>query len=106
MTDPISALSHDRAEQLPAGTGLHDIAAQSLLANRPAYYLGGISFGLYLWHMPLVFAIAPRLPEAWSPAMKFWALLGLVLPASLVIAELSHRFVKQPFLRRKPAHRT
>lgn len=81
------------------------LPAAWLLANRPMRYLGEISFGVYLWHMPIVLLVAPRLPATWSPAMRFWILLGLVLPASILIAQLSHRFVEQPFLRRKPSHR-
>ncbi|MGB0132420.1 acyltransferase family protein, partial [Dokdonella sp.] len=75
-----------------------------LFANRPMRYLGDISFGVYLWHMPILLVLLPHLPETWSPAEKFWALLVSVFPLSVLVAQISHRFVEQPFLRRKPAH--
>jgi len=79
--------------------------ARWLFANRAMRHLGDISFGVYLWHMPIVLVVLPLLPEAWSQAMRFWALLGAVLPASVLVAQLSHRLVERPFLRWKPAHR-
>ena len=76
-----------------------------LFANRPMRYPGDISFGLYLWHMPIFLVILPHLPEAWSPAARFRSLLVIVFPLSMVVAQISHRYIEQPFLRRKPAHR-
>ncbi len=77
-----------------------------LLANRPLRYLGDISFGVYLWHMPVVLVLLRWLPEAWSPLARFWVLLAVVLPMTTLISHLSHRFVERPFLRRKPKHRS
>ena len=76
-----------------------------VFANRPMHYLGDISFGVYLWHVPILLLILPHLPESWSPAAKFWTLLVSVFPLSIVVAQFSHRYIEQPFLRRKPAHR-
>ena len=81
-------------------------SARILFANRPIRYLGDISFGVYLWHMPIVLAILPMLPENFDSATKFWLLLVSVLPLTLLVAGLSYRFVELPFLRRKPAHRS
>ena len=80
--------------------------SRMLLANRPLRYFGDISFGVYLWHMPIVLAMVSWFPQAWSPAARFWALLASVLPLTVLIAHLSHRFIELPFLRRKPAHRS
>ena len=80
--------------------------ARLALANRPMRYLGDISFGVYLWHMPIVLAILPMLPAHYDPSTKFWLLLVAVAPPTILVAALSHRFVEMPFLRRKPAHRS
>ena len=48
-------------------------------------WFGKISYGLYLWHWPLFVAFGWRLG----------------LPLAIVAAALSHRYVEQPFLRRK-----
>jgi peptidoglycan/LPS O-acetylase OafA/YrhL len=81
-------------------------SARVLLANRPMRYLGDISFGVYLWHMPIVLAILPLLPEHFDAATKFGLLLVCVFPSTVLVAAISHRFVELPFLRRKPAHRS
>jgi peptidoglycan/LPS O-acetylase OafA/YrhL len=80
-------------------------AARTLLANRSMRFLGDISFGVYLWHMPIVLAILPRLPEHFDPAAKFGVLLVSVFPLTVLVAAISRRYVELPFLRRKPALR-
>ncbi|MDQ3671196.1 MAG: acyltransferase [Actinomycetota bacterium] len=56
-----------------------------LLTVRPLRGLGTISYGLYLWHFPIFFALGWRLG----------------LPISVAVALVSYRFVELPFLRRK-----
>lgn len=78
-----------------AGSGI----ARALLANRPLRRLGVISFGLYLWHPPIL--------EWLTAAGTFAAIEGYRLPWSLPIlllaavlaAELSYRLVERPMLR-------
>ncbi len=79
--------------------------ARALLSSRPLRYFGDISFGVYLWHMPILVPILALLPATLTPAARFWLLLALVLPATVLVAHFSHRFVELPFLRRKPPHR-
>lgn len=67
------------------------------LACRPLVWLGRISYSLYLWHW-LVNYLLEQLPglQAQGP---FVAPVLLVV-CSLLIAELSHRWIEQPALRR------
>jgi peptidoglycan/LPS O-acetylase OafA/YrhL len=58
------------------------------LGNPGIRYVGRISYGIYLWHLPLVVAFG-----AWGA------------PASLVIAGLSYRYVETPFLQRRHRER-
>ena len=67
-----------------------------VLANRKLTWVGRRSYGLYLWHQALLVAILHELPHA---SVAVVALIGI--PLSFGVAELSHRFVEQPFLRRK-----
>jgi peptidoglycan/LPS O-acetylase OafA/YrhL len=53
--------------------------------HRPLRYFGRVSYGVYLWHLPLY-------------AMLGWK-LGILV--TLAVAALSYRYVEQPFLRRK-----
>jgi peptidoglycan/LPS O-acetylase OafA/YrhL len=63
---------------------------------QPLKWLGDRSYGIYLWHWPLLVLAVAWLqgtgPEAGVPV---WIGLG-VLAATLVIAELSYRFVERP----------
>lgn len=64
--------------------------AEALSAG-PLVWLGKRSYSLYLWHLPILWA----LPHSLWPA-------GVVL--SVGAAALSYRFVEQPFRRRRPSH--
>ncbi|MCZ2836438.1 acyltransferase family protein [Modestobacter sp. VKM Ac-2985] len=66
------------------------------LSVRPVVWLGRVSYGVYLWHYPLVLLVADLRPD-WSP----WARLTVVLGLSVLAAAASHRWVEQPFLRLK-----
>lgn len=64
-----------------------------LLANRPAVWIGILSYNLYLWHWPVIYFFRKFGYE--SNASMAGALL-----LSLILAGLTHFFVEQP-LRRK-----
>jgi len=53
---------------------------------RPLALIGVASYSLYLWHLPIVTALAPN--------ALVWA-----LPLSLLVAFVSYRAVEEPFLR-------
>jgi peptidoglycan/LPS O-acetylase OafA/YrhL len=65
-------------------------ATSGWLTSRPMRWLGQRSYGLYLWHYPLLMIAAPEL------GIPGWSLL----PVAFVVAEASYRYVEQPVLRR------
>jgi peptidoglycan/LPS O-acetylase OafA/YrhL len=69
-------------------------AGGSLFALAPAVWLGTRSYALYLWHVPLI-----ALGQAHGWSLPTAALVGV--PAAVLAADLSYRFVEQPFLRLK-----
>jgi peptidoglycan/LPS O-acetylase OafA/YrhL len=71
------------------------LGAGGWLSNSVLRYFGSRSYGLYLWHFPLVVA-------AWLATDSF-AVASLAILLSVGIAELSWRFVEQPFLRGRKA---
>lgn len=66
------------------------------LGSKLMRWAGTRSYGIYLYHGPI--AVLMRTTD-WGYAEK-WA---IGLPATLVVAELSYRFVEQPFRRRRSA---
>jgi peptidoglycan/LPS O-acetylase OafA/YrhL len=65
------------------------------LAWRPARYVGRISYGLYLYHLPVLIVTGATKPGAG------FVHIGLAVALSFVLAALSHKFVEKPFLRLK-----
>jgi peptidoglycan/LPS O-acetylase OafA/YrhL len=68
------------------------------LAGRLLGWVGDRSYSLYLWHW-LVLVVLLAL------GTERWLLIGAGLCASLVLAELSYRFVERPFRGRKAGDR-
>jgi peptidoglycan/LPS O-acetylase OafA/YrhL len=66
-----------------------------LLDTRPLRGLGAVSYGVYLWHMPVLYWLHPRglLPD--SPALAFL----LVLAPTLALATASWLAVERPCVR-------
>jgi peptidoglycan/LPS O-acetylase OafA/YrhL len=61
----------------------------------PLRYLGTISYGIYLWHLLVIWSVQ-RI--GWvGPQRALWT----VLPATLVLAAGSWHLLEQPFLRRR-----
>ena len=78
------------AAMIVAGYASGRAGVASLLAWRPAVWVGGISYSLYLWHWPLIVA-----------ATAYWGDLGgrkglLVMAVAVVPAYLSLRLVENP----------
>ncbi len=61
-------------------------ALTRLLASRPLVYLGGISYSWYLWHFPLAVAVTTLVENPWIAA-------GIWVPASALLAAVSHRLL-------------
>lgn len=62
------------------------------LSLRALTYTGKISYGLYLWHVPIVML---------GPKFIHGTLSLLLIPLSFAVAALSHAFIEKPFLRLK-----
>lgn len=68
-------------------------AGARILGNAPLRFVGRVSYSLYLYHLPLLFAWNLHAPRDLG-----WAGLPAYLAAALAVAWLSYRFVEQPFL--------
>jgi peptidoglycan/LPS O-acetylase OafA/YrhL len=67
-----------------------------LLANRPLHYLGVVSYGIYLWHNPLLRWIEDAAPPAGGYALPW--LLPAVAGAAVAAAALSWHLLERPLI--------
>lgn len=72
---------------------------RSVLELPAARWVGARSYGIYLWHWPVVLVVAQDLPEARGSTAyvltRVWA-----LAVTFAVADLSYRFVELPVRRR------
>ncbi|UOQ57980.1 acetyltransferase [Leucobacter allii] len=64
----------------------------------PLRWIGERSYGIYLWHWPLLLISSAILPVRTDPAAA-WAAAGITLTTTVAAAALSYRFVEQPIRR-------
>jgi len=72
-------------------------SAGTVLASAPFVFVGLRSYSLYLWHWPLL-ALLRTLHSGAQPELSSRL---LALAASFVLAELSYRYIEQPFRRKQ-----
>ena len=73
-------------------------AARRALEAPPLRWLGERSYGIYLWHWPLVALLRPGIDVGWDPAVA-----GLVgIAGGLILGHASFVLVERPLLRRRP----
>lgn len=86
------------ARDLPAGVGFAMIAgavAQGpgwILGSAPLRRLGDYSFGIYLWHMPVLYLL--RHQERWP--LSPWEAYGLVMGIATVLGAISFSAIERP----------
>ena len=68
------------------------------LELRPAEWVGERSYGLYLWHWPVILVVEAALGDAPGSAM-WWRTPLIGLPLTFLLAAASHRFVETPIRR-------
>jgi peptidoglycan/LPS O-acetylase OafA/YrhL len=82
---------------LPLLFGVQNRGYAQLLSSPPARYLGRISYGIFLWHLPVFEAIYAVTGIDYFTGGAI-ALLALGLPVTVGIAAASERFLERPLL--------
>jgi peptidoglycan/LPS O-acetylase OafA/YrhL len=72
-----------------------------VFSTRALVYLGTISYGLYLWHLPLATRMVSAMPRAWSPTERFLVLVVVGTLLTCAWAAVSFHFVESRFLAAK-----
>jgi peptidoglycan/LPS O-acetylase OafA/YrhL len=67
---------------------------RKILESPPLTWAGRISYGLYLWHLPVFYIIGRR-----QPAWPLFYLAVIKIAATFVVAVPSYHFVEQPIQR-------
>lgn len=65
----------------------------------PIRWVGVRSYGLYLWHWPVLVLLGSALPTWPREGFAAWGLAALALALTVIAAALSYRFVEQPIRR-------
>ncbi len=85
-----------------SGQGL----TRALLRNRVLAWLGLISYGLYLWHVPIVLKLGQMAWVGSSPLGKLATLTFASLALTVACAALSYYLLERPLLRLKSSRRS
>jgi peptidoglycan/LPS O-acetylase OafA/YrhL len=85
---------------LPAVFGEHAGGMpRRVLRSRILSWIGKISYGVFLWHLPLLETLQVRFFSHLTPAPAFVALALLIVPLALFFGWLSWRWIEVPALR-------
>lgn len=91
---------------LPNRKGLPNITSK-VLDWAPLRYAGLSSYGVYLWHMHVMWWLQKNDLAFSDSPLGFWANMLIVAAITYVLAALTYRFVEKPALaRKKSADRT
>ncbi|MBS1849061.1 MAG: acyltransferase [Actinobacteria bacterium] len=76
--------------------GTHPITR--VLQLRPIIWIGTISYGLYLWHMPI---FVETMRHTRYRDLPHWLPFAIAVALTFIVATLSFYVIERPFLRRK-----
>lgn len=71
----------------------------ALLGNRVLSWLGKVSYGIFLWHFPIMFHLADEGASAWVPGGPFLSLTLTTLVVTVALAAASFYLVESPLMR-------
>jgi peptidoglycan/LPS O-acetylase OafA/YrhL len=68
---------------------------------RSLEYLGILSFGIYVWHMPVVASGVMNVVTTSSPSLNYFMNIGLCLLLTVLLSITTYYFIERPFLLQK-----
>lgn len=78
-------------------TGPHPLTG--LAQSAPVRWIGERSYGIYLWHWPIILIIEARTAALAPDSGAWWILRGVALALILTIAATSYRYLETPVRR-------
>lgn len=88
---------------IAAGIGVQSVKASWVLTLRPAIYIGGISYSLYLWHWPVIVLLASLMDTGVTYYITAIALMSVLTVASYHLVE--NPILASKFLVPTPDHK-
>jgi peptidoglycan/LPS O-acetylase OafA/YrhL len=76
-----------------------------ILANPVLAWLGLISYGIFLWHFPILYGLYQGGILDWWPSMAFPLLVTMTFAITVVCAALSYYLLERPLMRLKYSRR-
>ncbi len=70
-----------------------------LMDMPPVAWVGQRSYGIYLWHWPVILVLTELLPATTYDSALSWTTRGLALALTLVVAAASYEWLEQPVRR-------
>lgn len=95
---PLGFLATQAATSVLIVVGLGDGRASGVLATPVLRWLGERSYGIYLWHWPLVVLLRPGVDVSWHPGTAAVVSIGV----ATALGALSFRFVERPVIAGRP----
>jgi peptidoglycan/LPS O-acetylase OafA/YrhL len=74
---------------------------QRVLGHRTLAWLGLISYGIFLWHFPILYALDQGGVSEWWPKLAFPVLASVTFAITVACAALSYYLVERPLMRFK-----
>lgn len=69
------------------------------LTAKAMVWFGDLSFGIYLWHYPLIMVLKTYWPDVGKGAMESVGILVMLLAGTLTMASLSYYMIERPIMR-------
>ena len=82
---------------LPFALSSRPSVIRTSLKCRPLVWISLVSYGLYLWHWPLINELTRHLTFTWS-VPSYLLMVAIILPSGLLIGWVSHRLIELPAL--------
>jgi peptidoglycan/LPS O-acetylase OafA/YrhL len=77
---------------------LNPMPESKIISNNILVWVGEISFGIYLWHLPIQLQLKHAWPDVWaSVQMSLFSLFASAV-ITLIIASISYYFIEKPLM--------